>query len=309
MAHRVAGIAATHLQRDLGLRDGEYVDVMASMRFADLAVMAQPMPRLFGVYLPPTSERNGGILLNSGLDEATIRHTAAHEWGHHTMGHGRCFGEDLDPLASSSRLWTAEEKQAEAFAAWFLMPIKAVKRGLARLDIDRPRCAADAYQLSLHLGTSLRGTIRHLTNLRLVAPDVARGWTTVPPARLRAQLCGGRTDLPARVWDLGAAACGSRLHVHVGDRLLVRGVWHAESDAAPAGVEVSGSSASTLDGPRLQLDISGRLNAESVVKVKSAVDGSTWSVTLAPTPAPYRGLLSADHGSSNSPRRAKETHP
>lgn len=308
-AHRVAGIAATHLQRDLGLPDGEYVDVMAAMASTDLAVMAQPMPRLFGVYLPPTSERNGGILLNSGLDEATIRHTAAHEWGHHTLGHGRCFGEDLDPLVSSSRVWTAEEKQAEAFAAWFLMPIKAVKRGLARLGIDRPGCAADAYQLSLHLGTSLRGTIRHLTNLGLVAPDVARGWTTVPPARLRAQLCGGRGDLPARVWDLGAAACGSRLHVHVGDRLLVRGAWLAESDVAPAGVEVSDSPASTLDGPGLQFDIRGRLDTESVVEVKSAVDGSTWSVALAPTPTPHRGLLPADSGITNAARRAKETHP
>ena len=306
-AHRIAGIAATHLHRDLGLTDGEYVDVLAAMASADLTVMGQPMPRLFGVYLPATPHQIGGILLNSSLDEATIRHTAAHEWGHYAMGHGRCFGEDLDPLNSSSRVWTAEEKQAEAFAAWFLMPIKSVKQGLARLGVDRPRTAADAYQLSLHLGTSLRGTIRHLTHLRMAAAHVARGWAAVAPARLRAQLCGDRHDVPARVWDLGAAAHGSRLHTQVGDRLLIKGSWVTESDVAvPAGVEVSHSSVSPVDGPGLQLDVRAPLVAESVVEVKSAIDGSIWSVTLTPTPTPHRGLLSADRDTFDDQYRPRE---
>lgn len=308
-AHRIAGIEATHLHHDLDLPDGDYVDVLSAMASIELAVMAQPMPRFFGVYLPPSPRRNGGILLNSRLDEATIRHTAAHEWGHHAMGHDRCFGEDLDPLtSSSSRVWTTDEKQAEAFAAWFLMPIKAVKRGLARLGTGRPRSAADAYQLSLHLGTSLRGTIRRLTHLRLVAPDVARGWAAVPPARLRAQLCGDRRDLPARVWDLGAAAHGSRLHVHVGDRLLVRGSWVGEPDCAlPTGVEVLESTAASAAGiSGLQVDVLAPLETESVVEVKSAVDGSTWSVALAPTPTPHRGLLSADRETVNERHESGE---
>lgn len=310
-AHRIAGIAATNLHQDLRLPDDEYVEILSAIARVDLEVMAQPMPRLFGVYLPPSPRHGGGILLNSRLDEATIRHTAAHEWGHHALRHDSCLSEDLDPLASSSRVWTAAEKQAEAFAAWFLMPIKAVKRGLARIGTERPRSAADAYQLSLHLGTSLRGTIRHLTHLRMVTPGTARSWAAATPARLRAQLCGDRRDVPPRVWDLGAAAHGSRVHVQVGDRLLVRGPWVGEPDVtAPTGVEVHASTAApTLDGPSLQLDLRAPLEAESVVEVRSAVDGSTWSVKLTETPTPHHGLLSTDrhivddrHGSREARR-------
>ena len=85
MAHRVAGIAAVNLRRRLGLADDGYVDAFTALQRADLVVMGQPMPGLFGAYLPAGPGRHGGILLNSTMSEATIRHTAAHELGHDTM--------------------------------------------------------------------------------------------------------------------------------------------------------------------------------------------------------------------------------
>jgi hypothetical protein len=113
---------------------------------------------------------------------------------------------------------------------------------------------------------------------------------------------------PARVWDLGAAAHGSRLRVHVGDRLLVRGAWAGEPDCAvPPGVEVLDSTVAPAGGTSgLQLDVLAALETESVVEMKSAVDGSTWSVVLAPTPTPNRGLLSADRETTNERHESGE---
>jgi hypothetical protein len=121
--------------------------------------------------------------------------------------------------------WPDEEKQAEAFAAWFLMPIRLVKATLIRLGLDVPREPMDVYQLSLHLGASYRGTLRHLQNLRMVASAVAGGWARMQPARLRARLSGQADPTPPRVWDLTGLTEGSRLPVEQGDRLIVRAPW------------------------------------------------------------------------------------
>lgn len=304
-AHRIAGIAATHLYLDLGLAEGDYVDIISAFKSIDLVVMGQPMPRLFGVYLPATDHAVGGILLNSGLDETTIRHTAAHEWGHHVMGHTRCFGEGLDPMVGAApAVWTSEEKQAEAFAAWLLMPIKAVRRALARLGTNRPRSAADAYQLSLQLGTSYRGTVRHLSHLRMIPPDVARGWAGVPPARLRQQISPDREG-PARVWDLGAAMDGCRLPVQLGDQLVIRGAWIG----SPPDYVVPDALDVICTGDALQVDVAAPLQTDAVVTVKSAVDGSTWAVSLAPTPGSRRGLLSGDRRPAQTYRNPQRTRP
>ena len=65
-----------------------------------LTVAAQDMPSLFGMYYPPGPNRRGGILLNSTMGEATIRHTASHELGHAELGHERCLAEGLDPFST-----------------------------------------------------------------------------------------------------------------------------------------------------------------------------------------------------------------
>src|SRR5262245_19801211 len=110
-AHRVAGIQAVHAHRDLGLPEDGYVDVFAGVQQLDVAVMAQPMPQLFGCYLPAGEGSPSGILLNSGLDETTLRHSAAHEIGHHVFKHGHCVSQDMDPFAQNpEKVWTYEEK-------------------------------------------------------------------------------------------------------------------------------------------------------------------------------------------------------
>jgi Zn-dependent peptidase ImmA (M78 family) len=283
--HRVVSIRATQALGDLGVDQSQYVDVMALLARSDLDVIAQPMRRLFGAYLP--DPYLSGVLLNSALDETTLRHAAAHEFGHHVMEHAQCFTEDLESLSINSRGAATPERQAEAFGAWLLMPIRAVRRALRHLGHDVPAGPGDAYQLSLHLGTSYRGTVRHLRNLKMINVAQERAWAAIPPVRLRTQVCNDRHDVPARVWDLRAASAGARLAVRPGDRLLVRGAWVSATPRyrVPDGVvAVAGA-----DG--LQLDVDSLDTDEARVEVVSALDGSTWSVTMF-TPVPGgRGRL------------------
>jgi Zn-dependent peptidase ImmA (M78 family) len=223
VAHRIAGIAAAQAHRDLGIDRTRYVPVHQALKRADLVGMAQPMPRLFGVYLSP-ADKGPAVLLNANLNIVTQRHTAAHELGHHQLRHRSAADDDLSPaLRWGNGSWPDEEKTAEAFAAWFLMPRPAVLAGLDRICQGQPTSPEHVYQLARELGTSYTGTVRQMQNLRLLGADRARQWAKISPAALRSSLAGG-TSLPAdaHVHVVTAASHLQQVHADVGDVLIVQ---------------------------------------------------------------------------------------
>ncbi|GAA3123412.1 ImmA/IrrE family metallo-endopeptidase [Nonomuraea salmonea] len=143
VAHRVASMAAVQAHRDLGVDRLQYVDVYAALRRAGVIGMARPMARLFGVYVSP-QDNGPAVLLNENLDIIAQRHTAAHELGHHRLGHRSAYDQELDRATRwGDGTWPDEEKIAEAFAAWFLMP-PAVRASSARPDRRTPPSVACA---------------------------------------------------------------------------------------------------------------------------------------------------------------------
>lgn len=224
VAHRIASIAATQAHRDLAVGTEDYVHVHAALRTAGLIGMAQPMPRLFGIYM---DESDGGpaVLLNAGLDVITQRHTAAHELGHHRLGHRSAADDDLDPSVRwGDRSWPDHEKVAEAFAAWFLMPRRAVLQAVKRITgSGGPRCPEHAYLVARALGTSYAGTVRHLARLRLLTREQTDRWHGIAPAALKSSLCGGRI-VPggSQVHSVGLSCHGRRAHVDTGDLLVLQ---------------------------------------------------------------------------------------
>ncbi|MFK4122481.1 ImmA/IrrE family metallo-endopeptidase [Streptomyces longwoodensis] len=223
VAHRIAGIAAAQAHRDLGIDRTRYVPVHQALKRADLVGMAQPMPRLFGVYLSP-ADKGPAVLLNANLNIVTQRHTAAHELGHHQLRHRSAADDDLSPaLRWGNGSWPEEEKTAEAFAAWFLMPRPAVLAGLDRICQGQPTSPEHVYRLARELGTSYTGTVRQMQNLRLLEADRARQWAKISPAALRSSLVGGAA-LPAdaHVHVVSAASHLQQVHAGVGDVLIVQ---------------------------------------------------------------------------------------
>ncbi|MCL6737403.1 ImmA/IrrE family metallo-endopeptidase [Streptomyces neyagawaensis] len=223
VAHRIAGIAAAQAHRDLGIDRTRYVPVHQALKRAEVVGMAQPMPRLFGVYLSP-ADNGPAVLLNAKLNIVTQRHTAAHELGHHQLRHRTAADDDLSPaLRWGNGSWPDEEKTAEAFAAWFLMPRPAVLAGLDRICQGQPTSPEHVYRLARELGTSYAGTVRHLQNLRLLDADRARQWAKISLAALRGSLAGGAAlSAEAQVHVVTTSSHQQQIHVDVGDVLTVR---------------------------------------------------------------------------------------
>jgi Zn-dependent peptidase ImmA (M78 family) len=225
-AHRIANIEAARTHARLAIDKSNRIDVFAAAKAMGLWLHGRDLePQVFGVYLAQT-DAPAGILLNAIHDKVTQRHTMAHELGHHVFGHANSVDTNLHELmACPGEAWPEPERHAEAFAAWFLMPRRAVLRAMGRLNIKRPQTPADVYRIALLLGTSYRGTARHLPNLRLASHPQADRWANVPPATLKDQLgrhLPPRTGPRADIWLINQRFNGHRIHPRPGDRLVIQ---------------------------------------------------------------------------------------
>jgi Zn-dependent peptidase ImmA (M78 family) len=217
LAHRIAGIAANQALRDLSIDRDSYVPVYDALVAAGVVGMAQPMPRLFGVYYSP-QDNGPAILLNAGLDVINQRHTAAHELGHHLLRHSTAADNELNsPARWGDGRWPDHEKLAEAFAAWFLMPMPAVLKALSRVGGKSSPRPVHAYLVARALGTSYVGTVRQLSNLRLITRGQMEQWASIPPARHKQELAGRPVPGKPQVHAVLPSMHGLTLHVDVGD--------------------------------------------------------------------------------------------
>lgn len=234
-AHKLANVAAAQAHAKLSVDlSGPRVDVVGAIRCAEVELMWRPLPNLFGAFLNEPGSVPG-IIINSELPRGARRHTAAHELGHAQLAHSTSvddgstidtvFADEVDaiPPANRKRAWSDQEKAAEAFASWFLMPRRVVLSALRVLGVARPSNAHEVYQLSLLLGTSYRTTVRHLPNLRLATPANCTTWARVAPGALKARLDRGAVPPASRaseVWTLTERHDGLTVVLEPGDRIV-----------------------------------------------------------------------------------------
>ncbi|MET7829293.1 ImmA/IrrE family metallo-endopeptidase [Streptomyces sp. NPDC005386] len=234
-AHGAAMIAAAQAHAALGTASGEYVDVFVAMGQAGVEVVGHALGGLLGLYV----DRSAGgpaCLLNTGLEEVAMRHTAAHELGHHRMGHGTSIDHEEQSSGRWGEGWPQHEKEAEAFASWFLMPRPAARTALAQCGLRRPESPVDVYRMARWLGTPYATTVRHLVRLKMIDRSAEALWLKHSPAALKADLTSGLPLGPhAHAHVLTAAAHGALLHVAAGDCLLLD-VPSAVFDPLPGGL-------------------------------------------------------------------------
>lgn len=227
VAHRLAHIAAQGARGDAGWASDQRADVVGLIESNGVQVFGQH-GMLFGAYLPAEPGRAPGVWLNAGLDVTAQRHTAAHEWGHHSLGHGARCDLDIEGVTPTrgGAPRSLEETSAEAFAAWLLMPRAALASTLIALGCPRGAVptAVHCYETSLVLGTSYRGTARQLATARLVQPDVSQALMRVVPSKVKRMLDELTAPPPparADIWRLGHFTQFDDLTIPAGDRLIV----------------------------------------------------------------------------------------
>jgi Zn-dependent peptidase ImmA (M78 family) len=247
-AHRIAMVAAAHAHFDLHIDLERRIDVFGVIKAEGLVLGFQPCPQLSGAYISEPDAK-AGIFINANHPLARQRYSAAHELGHHLLGHGTSVDPETDPLYRwGSGPPPDREKVAEAFAAWFLMPRQLVRRCMSELGVQQPREDIDVYRLSLRLGTSYEATARHLPNLRLATDESTASWLKTEPAAIKRRLAGSWIphNLQNDVWDLTLADDGATIALRPGDRVIARlpetpssgHFWRLEQ--APAGCVLVG---------------------------------------------------------------------
>lgn len=222
-AHARAALAAGELHAQLAIDLDSPVDVFEAIDKLGIVLAFAPLGRVSGVYVP--AEGSSGILLHAGHPRTRQRYTASHELGHHVFRHAAT--QDLDVESDLQRgedeRWPDHEKEAEAFGAWFLMPRRLVRHGLAELGIDVPRDPFDVYALSLWLGTSYTATARQLATTRIVDRALSDQWARIAPAQLKRALVGelAPDDLRNDVWWLDARYHQYPVEARPGDRVVL----------------------------------------------------------------------------------------
>ena len=215
MARRVSAAHALDARRELGVAMNEPVDVYDAIHRSSLWLMFQPLDRLYGLYERSTNA--AGVVINVKVHPALQRFTAAHELGHHVLGHNGSLDPE-DHIQGFANL-ELQELEAQFFAAEFLMPIAAVNAIAAELGVDRASVTAeDIYQVSLRLRTSYLATVNRLQMLEWFGSIGGRRLREIAPKEIkRAMLRHPLQDLRSDVWRVSRAT--SHVHALVGDSL------------------------------------------------------------------------------------------
>jgi hypothetical protein len=266
----VAFTAAARAHAKYDTDDRERVDIFTALDRAGFFIIGKPMPGLFGLYLDGKDGGGPAALLNSRMSETTLRHTAAHELGHHVLGHASQVDYDLNDLHTGKRSWTKEELEAEAFAAWFLMPRKAIHTVLSRIGSTALSNPRDVYQMALWLGVSYSGLLRQAQNIKMISKSQGKAWSKAASGK---PAPGPWAPHPSRVWELGPAADGARIHVQSGDRLRLDGGTGDSVPLLPKGLESRGPAGTALD-----------IDVTSVFDAPDEIQTGRWGIGLVPTP-------------------------
>jgi Zn-dependent peptidase ImmA (M78 family) len=236
-AHSIAHIAAQRARSDAGWAPTQRAEVIELIEASGVQVFGEHGTKLFGALLPAEEGRAAGVWLNAGLTVTSQRHTAAHEWGHHRLDHGPTCDLGIEALGSdrSAAMRSLEETTAEAFAAWLLMPRPALTAALRTLSATGAPSPLQCYETALLLGTSYRGTARHLATARLIDRDTSTQLMRIPPGRIKQVLDEPTAPAPmdsrADVWRLAHFGAAEELVVAAGDRLIVD---HTDTDTTDA---------------------------------------------------------------------------
>lgn len=285
---------AAELHNDLGLRQrlkggDRPVDVIEALHLTGLVILFRPLQGLLGAYVPGADA--SGVLITTERNLHIQRLTAAHELGHHVMGHKAMSLDEEKDVGFLGRAdamnHDPQEIEADAFATEFMLPAwlivsHARKHQWGKQDLARPEIA---YQLSLRLGASYAATCWALANNNIVSRTVAENLARTPPKASKQRAIPDVTpeNWRADVWELSEYDKGNQILGNPNDLLVLALKEHVAGGYA--------WDSSTLASAGLTLEKDERRGTES--------EGVGGAVT--------RRLIA--HGAAVGPLRLEERRP
>lgn len=212
--------AAQREHQRIGTDFRSRVDVFDAIEGARIWLFAQRLGNVYGAY-----QRYGdaiGIVVNALHPFTLQRYTAAHEYGHHVLGHGSSADDKELILGETQNL---REVAAQAFAGEFLMPLQLVNYTLRMMGITGKNMnltSRQVYQLALELGASYSAAVTQLVLQHKLAASVGRRLQRESPLAVKTALAGARPeDSRADVWLLDESQEGRELSPRLRDEVHV----------------------------------------------------------------------------------------
>lgn len=209
-------LAQTYLD-ELQLDQSRPIDVLEALARLDLITTIVDLGEVLGVVVP-----QGGVMLTSRRGETVQRYTAAHEIGHWVMHRDSLLVDTQQEINGEPT--SQQERQAQLFASYFLMPPPLLMDSLAQRDL-RPQAvtAGQVYLLARDMHVSYEAALVRLLGEGYLTLQSARAYRTIGRASARAEAFAGRrpADGYAELWSVQMTDT-RRLHVTVGDEILVQ---------------------------------------------------------------------------------------
>jgi Zn-dependent peptidase ImmA (M78 family) len=222
-----------------------------------LEVIFRPENSLGGIY----AKASQAILIPAHRPPGRQAFTCAHEIGHWFYGHGTGIDEidDLERYRENK----PEERLADIFASYLLMPPWAVNEAYARRGWIPSTCTPiQIYTVAGQLGVGYQTLVQHLRySLHLISATHAQQLLKTTPKYLRCSLLGSDSTRHLVIVDIAWTKVA--VDLRVGDLAII-----------PASVRLEGKSAAVIGSHDLGLIIEGRV--PGITRVESQ-DGS-WAV-------------------------------
>src|SRR6266446_4535071 len=197
-AIRKAALEAARLHRDLAIQartvhGNGRVDVYGTVARLGVPLVFTRLDGLLGAYY---REPSPGVLVTTQRPLNQQRFTAAHELGHHHLGHTPSLDDDsiLRRAPYQARANdNLQEVEAEAFAAAFLLPRWLLdwhceRQDWTDADLHDP---ALVYQLALRVGTSYGATVWTLLRYDVFDHAMARSMINIELKKVKRKLLRG----------------------------------------------------------------------------------------------------------------------
>jgi Zn-dependent peptidase ImmA (M78 family)/predicted secreted protein len=210
--------AAQREHQRIGTEFRTRIEIFDVIQDAHIWLFAQRMRNLYGAY-----QRYGdaiGVVVNAQHPLTLQRYTAAHEYGHHVLGHAGS-ADDEHLILRQTR--DVREVAAQAFAGEFLMPLQLVNytlRMMGHSGKNLPLTAQQVYQLALELGVSYSAAVTQLVGQHKLRASDGKRLQRESPLAVKISLGGTKPADPwADVWLLDETQEGRRFSPRLRDEI------------------------------------------------------------------------------------------
>lgn len=184
---------ATQLRKQLGEDSSSPIDIFAIVQSLDkLTLVFYPMSANLSGMCIKSKKENSVIAINSTMTLGRQRFSLAHELYH-------LFFDDtmISVCAKSFALGGEEERKADAFASYFLMPpaeLETKAKSLAEKNTNKKLTLDDIIRIEQYFGISHQATVIGLKSCKYMNPDDVEDFL-ITGVRRRAEAMGYSPNL------------------------------------------------------------------------------------------------------------------